>query len=52
LNSHALPLGTEIVQWQQQNMFFGGVHGVGVDNEGQLVGVGDPRRSGAAAIVD
>lgn len=43
--------GLEIDQvkiWQDLNMFFGGVHGVGLE-EGQLLGAGDPRRSGAVA---
>lgn len=42
--------GTDrIVQWQQSNLFFGGVHTVGLDAEGALQGAGDPRRSGAIA---
>ena len=36
----------QIVQWQQTNMFFGGVHTVGRTDSG-LSGAGDPRRSGA-----
>jgi len=41
-------LGTEkVVPWQQSNMFFGGVHAVGLNAEGQLSGAGDSRRSGA-----
>ncbi len=50
-------LGTEeVVRWQQSNMFFGGVHAVGMSKESQppdsqqsiqLSGAGDPRRSGA-----
>ncbi|EDX87758.1 gamma-glutamyltransferase [Synechococcus sp. PCC 7335] len=36
----------EVVQWQQANMFFGGVHTVGRMELG-LEGAGDPRRSGA-----
>ena len=36
----------EVVQWQQTNMFFGGVHTVGLMDVG-LEGAGDPRRSGA-----
>lgn len=36
----------KIVQWQQANMFFGGVHAVGITGTG-LAGAGDPRRSGA-----
>ncbi|MGB7086297.1 MAG: gamma-glutamyltransferase, partial [Phormidesmis sp.] len=43
-------LGTErVVQWQQSNMFFGGVHSVGLNANGALQGAGDPRRSGATA---
>ena len=41
-------LGTDrVVHWQQSNMFFGGVHSVGLDANGKLTGAGDPRRSGA-----
>jgi gamma-glutamyltranspeptidase/glutathione hydrolase len=38
---------TQISLWTEQNMFFGGVHGVEYRADGQLQGVGDPRRSGA-----
>ncbi len=42
--------GTDrVLQWQQSNMFFGGVHTVGVGAAGGLQGAGDPRRSGAVA---
>lgn len=41
---------TEVVTWQQQNMFFGGVHAVACDEAGQLHGAGDQRRGGAVAI--
>lgn len=37
--------------WPQANMFFGGVHSVGVDAEGQFQAAGDERRDGAIAIV-
>ncbi len=41
-------LGTDrVVHWQQSNMFFGGVHSVGLEADGRLTGAGDPRRSGA-----
>ncbi|NEZ54867.1 gamma-glutamyltransferase, partial [Adonisia turfae] len=36
--------------WQAQNMFFGGVHAVGLDENGVLHGAGDSRRSGAVAV--
>ncbi len=43
-------LGTErIVRWQQPNMFFGGVHAVGLNAAGALQGAGDPRRSGVVS---
>jgi len=43
-------VGTDrVVQWQQRNMFFGGVHAVGIDANGRLQGAGDSRRSGAIA---
>ncbi|MEA5464661.1 gamma-glutamyltransferase [Leptothoe sp. PORK10 BA2] len=38
------------VWWQAQNMFFGGVHAVGVDVNGCLHGAGDSRRRGAVAV--
>ena len=41
---------TEVVPWQQQNMFFGGVHAVAIAEDGQLHGAGDIRRGGAVAI--
>ncbi|MBE9240499.1 gamma-glutamyltransferase [Synechocystis salina] len=40
---------TESTLWTEQNMFFGGVHGVAITSAGTLEGVGDPRRSGAVA---
>lgn len=36
----------EIVQWGEQNMFFGGVHGVAANADGNIFGTGDIRRSG------
>ncbi|MEO1094735.1 MAG: gamma-glutamyltransferase [Cyanobacteria bacterium J06638_28] len=39
----------EVVPWQQQNMFFGGVHAVASES-GNLYGAGDPRRGGAVQI--
>ena len=42
-------LGTDsVLHWQQSNMFFGGVHTVGLGASG-LQGAGDPRRSGSTA---
>lgn len=47
---HSAPLGTDsVLHWQQSNMFFGGVHTVGLNASGALQGAGDPRRSGSIA---
>ena len=40
----------EPIWWEAQNMFFGGVHAVGVDKNGVLHGAGDQRRRGAVAV--
>jgi len=45
-----LPDTTTVIPWQQQNMYFGGVHAVGVDARGNLHGAGDVRRGGAVAF--
>jgi gamma-glutamyltranspeptidase/glutathione hydrolase len=39
---------TEVVLWQEQSMFFGGVNAVAKNNRGWLDGAGDPRREGVA----
>ncbi|MGD1904662.1 MAG: gamma-glutamyltransferase [Leptolyngbyaceae cyanobacterium] len=41
----------QICPWQQQNMFFGGVHAVAVDAQGHFRGAGDNRRGGSAIIL-
>ncbi|MEP0869409.1 gamma-glutamyltransferase [Trichocoleus desertorum AS-A10] len=41
-----LPPDDERVLWQQENMFFGGVHTVIRDADGTITGAGDRRRSG------
>ena len=41
---------SETIFWQQQNMFFGGVHAVAITDDGELHGAGDERRGGAVAI--
>jgi gamma-glutamyltranspeptidase / glutathione hydrolase len=43
-----LPQATQVVLWQQQNMFFGGVHAVRKNASGEMEGSGDPRREGIA----
>lgn len=42
-----MDLAPQVLQWQAQNMFFGGVHGVERDAQGQFRGAGDGRRGGA-----
>ena len=43
-----LPETTQVICWQEKNMFFGGVHGVFKTNDGWMDGAGDPRREGVA----
>jgi len=38
--------------WPERNMFFGGVHAVHQEAGGAMSGIGDPRREGAALLVD
>jgi gamma-glutamyltranspeptidase / glutathione hydrolase len=44
------PFDQNLELWQQQNMFFGGVHAVSC-LEGETLGAGDRRRGGVGAIV-
>ena len=43
--------GFETIAWPPHNLFFGGVHGVGLSREGRLSAAGDPRRGGAALVI-
>ena len=43
--------GYPVVRWQQQNLFFGGVSAVEIRDDGSLAAAGDPRRGGAAVVV-
>ncbi len=45
-----LPPDTEIILWQELNMFFGGVHAVRLKEDNSLEAIGDPRRSGVGII--
>ena len=38
--------------WPERNMFYGGVHSVGMDSAGRLSGRGDSRRDGTAILVE
>ncbi len=39
-------------RWPRRDLYFGGVHAVRRAGDGRLDGFGDPRRSGAATVVD
>jgi gamma-glutamyltranspeptidase/glutathione hydrolase len=43
--------GAQTAQFRNRNLFFGGVQAVERDPAGQLRGAGDPRRGGAAVLV-
>jgi gamma-glutamyltranspeptidase / glutathione hydrolase len=51
LENLLLPPNTQVSLWQEQNMFFGGVHGVGVNPRGELTATGDPRRDGVGLVI-
>jgi len=42
-------LGWNIRHWQQPSVYFGGVHAIALDANGQIQAAGDPRRGGAVA---
>jgi gamma-glutamyltranspeptidase/glutathione hydrolase len=44
--------GLEISRFRERNLFFGGAQAVERDREGRFWGGGDPRRGGAAIVVD
>ena len=44
--------GYPVVRWRGQNLFFGGVSAVEFRDDGSLAGSGDPRRGGAAVVVE
>jgi gamma-glutamyltranspeptidase / glutathione hydrolase len=44
--------GYPVVRWRAQNLFFGGVSAVEIREDGTLAGEGDPRRGGAAVVVE
>lgn len=52
LNIHNLHLSpsAKIFLWKEQNMFFGGVHTVGITETKLIEGAGDTRRHGVACI--
>jgi len=42
-----MQLGWKLNPWQQQSVYFGGVHAIHCTPKGELCGSGDPRRGGA-----
>ena len=44
-------LGYELSRWQSRNLFFGGVAGVELREDGTLAAAGDPRRGGHGVVV-
>jgi gamma-glutamyltranspeptidase/glutathione hydrolase len=45
-------LGYDVVRWRRRNLFFGGAAAVEVLGDGSRAAAGDPRRGGAAVIVE
>ena len=44
--------GYPVVRWRKQNLFFGGASAVEIRDDGSLAAAGDPRRGGAAVVVE
>ncbi|MFQ5519525.1 MAG: gamma-glutamyltransferase, partial [Mariprofundus sp.] len=44
-----MQLGWRLREWQNQSIYFGGVHAISCDKRGNLHGSGDPRRGGAVS---
>jgi len=51
-NQGDFPCDQVVSQWDEKNMFFGGVHAVGQSTDGTIQAAGDPRRDGAIALVE
>jgi gamma-glutamyltranspeptidase/glutathione hydrolase len=51
LKNLVLPANTQVSRWQEQNMFFGGVHGVAVNDWGELTATGNLRRRDGVGLV-
>jgi gamma-glutamyltranspeptidase/glutathione hydrolase len=45
------PFNKKLVQWEQESLFFGGVHTVFAAADGSLSGAGDRRRRGTVAVL-
>jgi len=44
--------GYELARWRRRNLFFGGVAGVELREDGTLVAAGDPRRGGHGVVIE
>ena len=44
--------GYDLVRWRRQNLYFGGVSGVELRDDGTLAAAGDPRRGGHGVVVE
>jgi gamma-glutamyltranspeptidase/glutathione hydrolase len=44
--------GYDVVRWRRQNLYFGGVSGVELRDDGTLAAAGDPRRGGHGVVVE
>jgi len=49
IRAQLVDLGWLIHEWQQQSVYFGGVHAISIDHRGRTAATGDPRRGGAVA---
>lgn len=52
LNQLILPVGAEKIYWTAKNMYFGGVHAVFIDAQGNGIPAGDRRRVGAVRAIN
>jgi gamma-glutamyltranspeptidase/glutathione hydrolase len=43
--------GYDLIHWRERNLFFGGVSGVELRDDGTLAAAGDPRRGGHGVVV-
>ena len=44
--------GYDLVRWRRRNLYFGGVSGVELRDDGTLAAAGDPRRGGHGVVVE
>lgn len=51
MNPRFIARGGTVTEWAERNLFFGGVHAVARDHEGNLTAAADPRRAGHDAVI-